>query len=117
MSDDHGDIAARLAALKAVKATMPVTADTEYDKAAFDAVLYGTGFMINGRRVAPEHVRIITPPQISIRDTDALCSTCRWRWNHDPRCAKKDEPWPRVMVNDTPAARDIIELEKRLNDA
>ena len=32
------------------------------------------------------------------RNTDLVCTTCRWRAGHAPDCPRKDEPWPMIEV-------------------
>ncbi len=38
----------------------------------------------------------MNPPDNAVeqRDTDLVCTTCRWRAGHSPDCPRKDEPWP-----------------------
>ena len=36
---------------------------TERDSAELDARLYGTGFLVDGKRVSPERVQILTRPK------------------------------------------------------
>lgn len=38
-----------------------------------------------------------------IRDGDAVCTTCRWKGAHSPRCPLNDEAWPMIEV---PAHQD-----------
>lgn len=33
-----------------------------------------------------------------IRNTDLVCTTCRYRDGHSPDCPLRDEPWPLVEV-------------------
>lgn len=41
-------------------------------------------------------------------DSDAVCSTCRWRGNHAPQCERASEGWPTIPVPDGQVLLQII---------
>lgn len=55
-------------------------------------------------RIDWERGMVIRPDGIRrfryIRDTDAVCITCRWKGDHAPDCAHRDLPWPKIAVED-----------------
>jgi len=52
--------------------------------------------------------RIVISKATDVRDRDALCTACRWRYAHSPDCERADETWPMVPIED---GRVLISIE------
>lgn len=57
-----------------------------------------------------ETLKPCTPSDVAMkRDTDLVCTTCRWRGGHSPDCPRKEEPWPMIEEN-TRAPDDVAQI-------
>lgn len=54
--------------------------------------------------------------ETEVRDTDLVCTACRWRAGHAPDCPRRDEPWPTIKVPASPLPVGEERLRKALEE-